>query len=109
MKLILSHPTGNANVRAAAYGLAKENLLFEFHTSIAVFAGGVLNRIGGFGPFSELRRRQFDSILKPITRTWPNFEVGRLAATKIGLHALTRHEKGKFCIDAVYRNLDKQT
>jgi glycosyltransferase involved in cell wall biosynthesis len=107
--IILSHPTGNANVRAAVNGLVKENLLSEFHTSIAAFTGTVLHRMGAFRPLSEIRRRQFDSRLKPVTRTWPTLEIGRLMATKMGLSGLVQHEKGAFCIDAVYKNLDKHT
>src|SRR3712207_8303199 len=106
MKLILSHPTGNANVRAAASGLLEANLLWEFHTAIASFSGSILDNLGAFSPFSEIRRRRFDPVLKPVTRTWPWFEIGRLAATKIGFNKLIKHEKGLLSIDAVYRNLD---
>lgn len=107
MKLILSHPTGNANVRQAACGLLAANLLGEFHTSIASFPNNILDRIS-IGPLSEIRRRRFDSALEPFTRTWPWVEAGRLVASKVGFNKLTVHEKGSFCIDSVYKSLDKR-
>jgi glycosyltransferase involved in cell wall biosynthesis len=108
MSVILSHPTGNANVRAAAKGLANAAMLAEFHTTIAVFPGGLLDRLGALRPLSEFRRRSFDSSLRQHTNVWPWFEAGRLLASRAGLSQLTKHEQGIFSIDAIYRNLDKR-
>ncbi|MCP2045726.1 glycosyltransferase family 4 protein [Pontibacter sp. HSC-36F09] len=107
MALIFSHPTGNANVRAVASGLLKERMLHEFYTSIATFPGDLIDQLSSVKPFSEIRRRRFDQDLKPYTRTAPWRELGRLAATRSGLYRLIAHEKGPFCIDAVYSSLDK--
>lgn len=108
MKIVLSHPTGNANVRAAVSGLAEANLLYEFYTSIACFPGSLLEYIGTFGPFSEINRRHFHSALKPMTRMWPLREIGRIAASKVNFTKLIAHEKGIFSIDAVFRSLDRR-
>ncbi len=108
MKLIISHPTGNANVRAAADGLAEFNLLSEFHTSVASFEGTWLDSIGNFKMFKELHRRRYSPVLKPKTETLPWRELGRIVASRSGFHKLTEHEKGVFCIDAVYHSLDKR-
>lgn len=105
--VILSHPTGNANVRAAAYGLIEAELLSDFRTSIASFPGSIIDKMSAFGPLAEIRRRRFDSSLMEFTRTWPWFEAGRLLASKAGFRNLTKHETGIFCIDAIYRNFDK--
>ena len=59
-KLVFSHPTGNANVRAAAAGLAQAGQLAAFHTAIATFPGQLLDRLGAAGPLAELRRRRFE-------------------------------------------------
>src|SRR5690554_3694929 len=107
MSIIVSHPTGNANVRAAASGIEKEGLLYEFNTSIASFPGSLLDRLGAFGPFSEIRRRRYEAALSPYTRMSPWRELGRLLATRAGLSSLVKHETGAFCIDAVYRGLDQ--
>jgi glycosyltransferase involved in cell wall biosynthesis len=108
MSVLLSHPTGNANVRAVAKGLMDAGCLAEFHTSIASFRGSLLDRIGGMGPFAEIKRRSYETELGEITHTWPWKEVGRLLALKTGLQSLTKHESGFFCIDAVYKALDKK-
>ena len=107
MKLILSHPTGNANVREAAKGMKKAGILSVFYTAIAVFPGSVLYRLSTKEPLTELRRRLFDPTLECYTRTNPWSEMVRLVASKCGFDKLIRHETGKFCIDAVYQNIDK--
>lgn len=106
--VIISHPTGNANVRAAVAGLAEADILSEFHTAIASFPGTTLDRLGGIGPLSEIRRRGFDARLQPFTKMWPWFELGRLVAAKAGLKSLTRHETGMFSVDAVYHAMDRR-
>lgn len=108
MKLIYSHPTGNANVRAAASGLAEADLLAEFHTTIASFPGTVLDGLGGIGPLAEIRRRRYDPLLKPYAHMWPWRQAGRILAGKAGLSSLNRHETGYFSVDAIYQSLDRR-
>lgn len=107
MKLILSHPTGNSNVRAAAKGFAKANLLGEFDTTIANFHGSYLDKLSNLRSFSEIKRRSYDISLKPFTQTFPFFETGRLLSSKLGLKNLILDEKSRFSIDSVYSSLDK--
>lgn len=107
MKIIFSHPTGNANVRAAAFGLLEENLLSQFYTSIASFPGGLLDCVSDFGPLSEIKRRGFHPKLEPKTKMWPWKEIGRLISSRFGISRLITHEKGFFCIDSVYEDLDR--
>ncbi|RDC66093.1 Glycogen synthase [Adhaeribacter pallidiroseus] len=108
MKIILSHPTGNQNVRAAALGFVNADILAEFNTSVASFPGSFLDRLGAFGPFSEIHRRHFDPALRYKTKMFPWREVGRLVASKGGFHNLIKHETGLFSIDSVYKSLDAQ-
>src|SRR6185503_45210 len=108
MKLILSHPTANNFARAIAYKLAEENMLYEFHTSMAFFPGDITNKLQNLGPFSEMQRRNFGLQLKPYTRTFPWGEMGRLLASKLHLSRLTKHETGLFSVDAMYRALDRK-
>ncbi len=108
MSIIFSHPTGNANSRAAAKSFANDNLLYEFHTTIASFSGSMLDRLGAFPSLSEIRRRRFDSELRSFVRMSPWVELGRILASKVGMHSLISHEHGMFCIDKVYRNIDKK-
>ncbi len=108
LMIIFSHPTGNANVRSALAGLNEAGLLAEFHTTVAVFPGGWLDRMAVGGPLAEIRRRTFDPALKPFAHSAPWRELSRLLATRTGFAGLIRHETGPFCIDAVYRSLDRR-
>jgi glycosyltransferase involved in cell wall biosynthesis len=107
MKLVFSHPTANANVRAVCMGFSKAGILDSFYTSIASFPGDSLDVLSRFPPFSELSRRRFDSSLKNLTHIWPWLELGRLLSLKTGLNRFIRPEKGIFSVDSVYKNLDK--
>jgi glycosyltransferase involved in cell wall biosynthesis len=108
MKILVSHPTGNSNVRAALKGLQKQGLLSYFYTSIASFSGSFLDRLSNFSPLAEIKRRKFESTLQRVTVSHPFKEVGRLIATKLELFSLTKHETGYFCVDAVYNGIDKK-
>lgn len=105
----MSHPNSNQFNRSALDGLLKMNMLLEFHTAIASFPESFLDRLSYIPMFSEIKRRSFSKELKAVTYDYPTLETGRLVAGKVGANFLTRHERGIFCIDAVYRHLDKQT
>jgi glycosyltransferase involved in cell wall biosynthesis len=108
MKIVLSHPTANANVRALAVGLADADMLSAFYTCIATFPNDVLDFMSKFGPLSEFRRRRFDPKLEHFTHTWPWTELGRHVSGKMGLRKIIRHEYGLLSIDAVFKNLDRK-
>ena len=101
-RLLFSHPTGNANVRAALMGLFEAGILGEFHTTIASYPGNVWNYFG-----KEFGRRTFDERLRPLTIQHPFRELGRMLAGRLKLQQLGRHETGTFCIDAVFRAQDR--
>ncbi len=107
MKLVLSHLTGNPNVKAAAAGFTASDMLAEFHVSMATFPGSFLDKMGSIGPLSEVRRRSFDASLKPYIKSWPAFEIGRLIAYKSRFSNFTK-PGGLFNIDTVCRRLDKR-
>jgi len=105
--VVLHHPTGNANTRAAALGLATAGQLSSFHTCIATFPGSWLDKAAGLPGLGELRRRTFAPALQAQTRMWPWREAGRLLASRAKLRTFTAHETGAFCVDAVYHSLDR--
>lgn len=107
MKIIISHPTGNANVRAVSTALARTQLLHRFFTCVALFEKSLFYKICKIQPFKEFQRRSFDDVIRPYTQTRPLKELGRLASQKLGWKLGVRHEKGFFCIDQVYKDLDK--
>jgi len=104
--MIISHPTGNENVRNAAQALAEGCGLEAFFTTIAVFESGFLSRISALPGLGEFKRRRYPEILKSVTETAPFLELLRLSSAKIGFHQPLRHEFGFASVDAVYRNLD---
>jgi len=108
MKVILSHPTGNEFVRAAALGLLNCNMLAEFWTTVATFPGNVFDLASKLTAFSEFERRRYNKVLEPFTRVLPWFELGRLAASKASLNKIIQHETGILSVDAIYRQLDKK-
>jgi glycosyltransferase involved in cell wall biosynthesis len=107
MKLILTHPTANANVRAVLDGFEKANALYEFRTSVATFPGNFLGYLSKLPGFSEFKRRGFSPAVKEVTHTYPWFELGRMLASKLKFDSLIQHETGRFSIDSVYRNFDE--
>jgi len=107
MKLVLSHPTGNANVRAVAESLVKGNRLHQFYTSIAAYPGNFWQQIGRISALSEFRRRSFSPDLQAYTKLYPWREIGRAIALKFQLKKLIVHETGYFCVDKVYQSIDQ--
>ena len=106
MKIIVSHPTGNANVRATIDAFAQNNMLTKFNTTIATFPNAKWLKLLPSSLRFEMLRRSYE-IDKRLIQTSPFKEIGRLGFQKIGFNKLTRHEYGKFSVDAVYHSLDK--
>jgi glycosyltransferase involved in cell wall biosynthesis len=107
MKVLVSHPTLNANSKNLVIGLMKNKLLYKLFTSIALFPGQLLYRLGSYKKLKDLKRRSLDGTWQSYTQTKSFFEFGRLFSSKFNLVWLIRHEKGFFCIDKVYQNHDK--
>jgi glycosyltransferase involved in cell wall biosynthesis len=107
MKIIVSHPTLNANSKNLVFGLLKSNLLFKLFTSIAIFTGQLFYKLSSNSKLKDLRRRSLDKTLQPYTKSNSFFEFGRLLSSKLHLEYLVKHEKGFFCVDKVYQKHDK--
>lgn len=108
MKILVSHPTGNSNVRAIVKSFLKRGLLYQFHTTIAAFSSNFWYKIGRIKGLQDFRRRSYVSELEPFTILHPLRELGRMIANKLKFKRLIRPEKGVFCVDSVYQNMDKQ-
>ena len=106
-RVLFVHPTGNANVRAALMGLLAVGAVKEFHTTVAAYPGNLWNFLGRSHSGREFQRRSFDERLQALTVQHPCQELGRMLANRLKLVRLVRHETGVFCIDAVYRTLDR--
>jgi len=107
-KIIVSHPTSNQNNRAVLKGLFDANRLSGFYTSIATFPNDFFDKLSNIGPFRQIGRRRFVNELKTLTHAHPFNEMIRLVALKLKMKSLTKHETGKFSVDAIYHNIDKK-
>lgn len=107
MKILISHPSGNANVRAIAKGFLTRGLLYQFHTSIAVYPNNLWYKIAKIKGLGEINRRSFDSGLQSFTKVYPISELGRMIFSKLGLNFLIKSETGLFCVDKIYHSLDR--
>lgn len=104
--IVLSHPTGNSNVRAVANSLLSNGMLSEFHTTIAAYPDNIWGKASQFAVLSSFQRRKFNNDLEPYTKLHPWTEAGRLMFSKIGVKSLIQNEHCLFSIDKVYKSLD---
>ena len=104
MSVILSHPTGNTFVRAAARAFHNGHALQTFYTTVSAsprVAGWLPARVRG-----EVMRRHFADVPGDLIRTHPVRECIRLSSAAIHLRFLTR--PGAWAsVDAVYEQFDK--
>lgn len=102
-RIVVSHPTGNANVRAIANGFKRAGMLEKFVTCIAYFEDSLLLKTN----LKNAERRRFDGVEKADVITYPWKEAGRLLSMQFGLDFLTASESSIFNITNVYQSLDK--
>ena len=107
-RVLLVHPTGNANVRQTALALVQAGMLAGFHTTIAWRPGGMLDRALPRGVRAEFERRSYPGIPPELIHAHPFREMARLAAIRRGWDGLIRHEVGRFSFDAVSRALERE-
>jgi glycosyltransferase involved in cell wall biosynthesis len=101
--ILLSHPSGNAFVRAILLGLLEAHELDSFHTTLSwkKFPRSLPSSLHDL-----MIRRRFPVPATKI-RTRAKRELVRLLAPKLGLNFLTQHEKGWASVDAVAHDLDQ--
>ena len=105
MKMMLTHPTGNENVRALLIALERTGLLHSFHTTIAINPDSFAFRLLPVKARKELQKRVYPVNYADI-HTKPLLEMGRYLMPRIGLKYLVEQEAGLLSIDQVCRNLD---
>ncbi len=104
--ILLSHPTGNENLRQAMWAMSEAGLLYSFFTTIGLAEDCDLKKF----PLPEGVKRQLSKrrYALPATQlhTSPWREFVRLCLLNRGENFLTEHEKGPCSVDGVYRALD---
>jgi alpha-maltose-1-phosphate synthase len=107
--VIISHPTGNANVRNAALAFGEAGLLVRFVTSVAFSERAAASR--AFPPF--LRRLCVRRIYPPAvlakTSAFPLREIGRNVLLQVRMKSWVNDVKAPFSIDSVFRSIDRHT
>lgn len=106
--ILLSHPTGNANVRAVLEALDRADLLAKFLTTLAWSGNSPLLQALPPNSRAQMARRGYDLPHYKI-KIYPARETVRLLAEKLQLHSLTRHAGAWAGLDKVGRELDKFT
>jgi starch synthase len=106
MTVVISHPTGNANLRAVLRGLHNKNLLHTFYTTIAFPQVTWSKQLTGESIDRYIGKRRFSEIPWQKIRLHPFRELVRLTASFLKVSSLIRHEKGWASVDAVYASLD---
>jgi hypothetical protein len=67
MKLLVSHPTLNQFSKNLVNGLLKNKGLYKLYTSIALFPGQILYKLGAIPKLKDLKRRSLDQTWQPYT------------------------------------------
>ena len=106
MKLLVSHPTGNRNVRAVIASAFQLDMLAEFDTTVAMNQQSAFIKTLPKGLLRELQRRSYD-VPGHLIRSYPWRELARMLLPKLGLKSITRHETGLASVDKVYQHFDK--
>lgn len=106
--ILFTHPTGNANVRHAALALAEARMLGEYWTCVSWNPDSAWNRFLPGSLRRQLARRALPEAVREVAHHFPWREAVRMAVGRRSIPWLTAHETGPFCVDAVYRSLDRR-
>jgi len=93
--ILLSHATGNENMRQAVLALQEANLLGEFWTSISWDPDTMIDRLLPDDLRTQFARRSFPESVRPFVHTMPMPEISRLLL-------------GRPNIDSVLQSLDRK-
>ena len=105
--IILSHPTGNFNVRMTAKVLYECDLLQEFNTCISLPKyNPIINSLGGKIK-DEYFRRVFSEIPESKQVSYPYREILRQVYARIGCFQRLNQESHPLSIYSVYKSFDQ--
>jgi starch synthase len=104
--VLISHPTGNQNLRNALRSLAEHEMLAEFWTTIAWDLEWSWNKILPSGLRVQLSRRSFVGAPKERVKCAPFREIVRLSAKHLMLDDLLCSGERPFSVIGMYRKFD---
>lgn len=106
--ILLSHPTGNQNVRNAVRSLVEHDMLAEFWTTIAWNPESRWNRFLPTSVRDQLARRSFPDVLRGLVKSVPSREIIRLGVRSSPLQGLLCSGERAFSVIGMYRHFDAQ-
>lgn len=104
--VLMSHPTGNQNVRNALRSLVEHEMLAEFWTTIAWDPQSKWNRILPPGLREQLERRAFSDAPSERVKRVPWREIVRLGVRSSPLENLLCSGERPFSVIGMYRRFD---
>ena len=105
--VLVSHPTGNANVRQALLSLYEREMLAEFWTTLRWDPYSPLNSVLSNKLKAELNRRSYPQLPPHLIHTQPWREAGRLLALRTGMERWTLRNESYLSVASIYSALDK--
>jgi glycosyltransferase involved in cell wall biosynthesis len=106
--VLMSHPTGNQNVRNALLSLVEHNMLAEFWTSIAWNPNSRLHKLLPSKLQDKLARRAFMEAPRERIRSVPWREMIRLGAVTVPLTGALCSGERPFSVIGMYRHFDRR-
>jgi glycosyltransferase involved in cell wall biosynthesis len=107
--VLLSHPTGNANVRNALLALYERNMLEAFYTTVAWNEGSLWNKLLPEGLSRELKRRSYPAIPSSLIHTSELGELARVLSLRLGLRSLSASPDAPLSPNRLNHHVDKLT
>jgi alpha-maltose-1-phosphate synthase len=108
LSILLSHPTGNQNVRNALLSFAEQKMLAEFWTTLAWNPDSRWNGMLPDRMRSQLAKRAFPEAPKERVKCAPSREIVRLLARGSFLQNLLCSGERPFSIIGMYRHFDSE-
>lgn len=106
LSVLLSHPTGNQNVRNALRSLSENEMLAEFWTTLALNPDSKWNGLLPAGLRGQLEKRAFPEAPPERIKCVPSREIVRLAARGSFLQDLLCAGERPFSVIGMYRHFD---
>jgi alpha-maltose-1-phosphate synthase len=106
--VLISHPTGNQNLRNALRSLAENEMLAEFWTTIAWDRESLWNKVLPSGVRSQLARRAYADAPKDRVKCVPWREMVRLSAKYLALEDTLCSSERAFSVIGMYRQFDRK-
>jgi glycosyltransferase involved in cell wall biosynthesis len=106
MKVVVSHPTGNQNVRELCKGLLKKEQLSIYYTSFGILEGSLLNKINS-PLFKNFIRRSYPIEFKSKIKFFSIYDLCRLVSIKLGFSSLYHRDNSIFSDYSVFQKFDR--